>query len=321
MKKLLTIIFAVTISVAGFCQQTVKGTITDSKGDLVVGAVVINEGLSATTISDVDGNFEIRADEGQTLLFSCLGLDDTSVTVKNLAQRINVVMNINNELLEETVVVGYGVTKKRDLAGSVSQIKTDDIKAGLVTSTAQLIKGRAAGVHVRQSSDAPGGSISIRIRGASSISSNNEPLYVIDGVQYDNCDNITPDDIASIEIMKDAASAAIFGSRGANGVVIITTKKGSKGRVDVSYSMSGAVKKIENPWDLMNAEETIACGMKIWQENGESGSAPYSEESIQGCRYRLDQNDDQHGFLSDPCASGQCWNRSDQRFCFNHISG
>lgn len=277
MKKLLTIIFAGTISFTGLCQQTVKGTITDSRGDSVVGAVVINEGLSATTTSDGDGKFEIRANEGQVLLFSCLGLNDATVTVKNVNEHLNVVMNIDNEMLEETVVVGYGVTKKRDLAGSVAQIKTDDIKTGLITNTAQLIKGRAAGVYVRQSSDAPGGSISIRIRGASSISSNNEPLYVIDGVQYDNCDNITPDDIQSIEIMKDAASAAIFGSRGANGVVIITTKKGTKGNVDISYSLSGAVKTIDNPWELMDAEESIAYGMKIWEENGSSGSAPYSE--------------------------------------------
>ena len=146
MKKLLTIIFAGTISFTGLCQQTVKGTITDSRGDSVVGAVVINEGLSATTTSDGDGKFEIRANEGQVLLFSCLGLNDATVTVKNVNEHLNVVMNIDNEMLEETVVVGYGVTKKRDLAGSVAQIKTDDIKIGLVTNTAQLIKGRAAGV-------------------------------------------------------------------------------------------------------------------------------------------------------------------------------
>ncbi|MCR5019279.1 MAG: TonB-dependent receptor [Bacteroidales bacterium] len=276
MKKLLTALLLV-ICFPAFAQHTVRGTITDNQGEVAAGVVIYNPALSSSAISDGNGNFEIRARKGDVLQFSCLGLASKEVTVNLVEERLAVVMEIDASMIEETVVVGYGVTKKRDLAGSVSQIKTEDVRAGQITSTAQLIKGRAAGVYVRQRSDAPGGSISIRVRGASSISSNNEPLYVIDGVQCDNCDDLYPDDIASIEIMKDASSTAIFGARGANGVVIITTKRGSKGRVNVSYSFGSSVKSVVNPYELMDAEETIAYNMKIWRENGSSGASPHTE--------------------------------------------
>ena len=281
MRKLLTALLLFVVCVTAFAQQTVKGTVTDNLGEAAAGVTVYNPGLSASAVSDGNGNFEIRARKGDVLHFSCIGLLATEVVVSSLDAPVSVVMVVDAEMLEETVVVGYGVTKKRDLAGSVAQIKTEEVKAGMITNTAQLIKGRAAGVYVRQRSDAPGGSISIRVRGASSISSNNEPLYVIDGVQCDNCDDLYPDDIASIEIMKDAASTAIFGARGANGVVIITTKKGSRGKINVSYSFGSSIKSVVNPWELMDARETIDYNMKIWRDNGSSGSAPHSETEQQ----------------------------------------
>ena len=279
MKKLLIIlIFIIFVPVSAFGQNAIRGQIKDSQGEPLPGVVIQNRRSGSNAVSNNDGFFVISAKRGDVIEFSCIGMASTTVTVSSISETLSITMVDDAQLLEETVVVGYGVTKKRDLAGSVAQIKTDEIRAGLVTNTAQIIKGRAAGVYVRQRSNAPGGSISIRVRGASSISANNEPLYVIDGVQCDNCDDLAPDDIASIEIMKDASATAIFGARGANGVVIITTKKGVPGKFNVSYSFSSSVKSLINPWHLMDAEQTIAYNMKIWDENGASGSAPYSEE-------------------------------------------
>lgn len=202
----------------------------------------------------------------------------TTATVAPKSTVVNVTMEDDAEFLEEIVVVGYGTTKKRDLAGSVASIKSEDVKAGVISSPAEVLRGRAAGVYVHQATFEPGGGISVRVRGASSISSENEPLYVIDGIQCDNASNISPQDIESIEVLKDAASTSIYGARGANGVVIITTKSGKEGKLNISYGFDASSKVLKNPYDLMNAAQTIQYDMKVWKENGSVGTAPYTEE-------------------------------------------
>ena len=222
----------------------------------------------------------MEVDPGQVLVVSYLGYVTKEVPVTATTKTVTVRLMKDAMNLDEVVVVGYGVTRKRDVAGAITSLKTDDIKAGMVTSTAQFLKGRAAGVQVRQNSGEPGGGISIRVRGSSSISSNNEPLYVIDGFQTDIGNQINPEDIESIEILKDAAATAIYGSRGANGVVLITTKKGSQGQFHVSYSYNASIKNLDNPWDLMGAQDIISYSMNKWKENGSVGNPPYTADEL-----------------------------------------
>lgn len=281
MKKVYLLFMFMFLCCTAFAQHKLTGTvIEDPSGDAVIGAAVQVKGQTTGTVTDMDGKFTIMVSPGDVLVVSYLGLDTQNITVKSNDDNITVKMPKSSVDLDEVVVVGYGVTRKRDLAGAITSLKTSDIKAGIVTNTAQLLKGRAAGVMVRQNSGEPGGGISIRIRGASSISSNNEPLYVIDGFQTDLGNQINPNDIESIEILKDAAATAIYGARGANGVVLITTKKGSAGHFSVAYSYSASVKSLDNPWELMNAQDAMAYSMKTWEENGATGNAPYTDEQL-----------------------------------------
>lgn len=265
----------------GFAQQSVKGVVLEGPGnDPIIGASVVIKGEKGGTTTDVNGKFTLKANPGQTLVVSYIGMNTQSVIVKKGQTNLTIILTKSVIGLDEVVVVGYGVTRKRDLAGAISSVKTSEIKPGVVTNTAQLFKGRAAGVFVRQNSGEPGGGISIRIRGASSVSSENEPLYVIDGFQTDIGNQINPEDVENIEILKDAAATAIYGARGANGVVIITTKKGNPGRFDVSYSYNLSSKRLDNPWDLINAQDLMNYKMQTWKDGGSVGNAPYTDEEL-----------------------------------------
>lgn len=279
MKKLLSICCAVLFALPLLAQQQYKGVVTDSNGNPFPGAVIQVAETNASAVSGVDGSYSITAKEGQTLTFTCLGMESTTVTVPANGP-INVSLTESTEYIDEVVVVGYGVTKKRDLAGSVSSIKAEDVRAGVVTNSADLLKGRAAGVYVHQNTNEPGGSVNIRVRGAASIGSSNEPLYVIDGVLSSYSNNLAPEDIESIEILKDAASTAIYGANGANGVVIITTKKGHSDRFSVNYAYNLAVKNMYNPFDLADAQDQVKFEMKQWEDGGKIGTAPYTQEQL-----------------------------------------
>ncbi len=278
MKRLCTFILALLFTISLSAQQMAKGIVYDDSGSPVGGVLVSVDGDNSTyTLTDSNGFFEISANKGTVLNFSCLGLLPKQIKIDGFGSSLSIIMDTDTQMLEETVVVGYGVTKKRDLAGSVSQIKAEDVKAGVITSTADLLRGRAAGVSVRQESFEPGSGITVRVRGASTISADNTPLYVIDGIQSTAGNQVSPEDIESIEILKDAAATAIYGSRGANGVIIITTKHGSAGKVAIDYSYNTSVKALRNPWDLMNASDVIRYEMLNWKNNGAAGDPPYTE--------------------------------------------
>jgi len=276
LKKIVLSLVALSLPLMAMAQRTVKGVILDENGEPVAGAFVLVEGTGTSVTSDANGLFEIKATNGQKLVISCLGM--ISQTVEVTSASISVRLATDAQMLEDVVVVGYGVTRKRDLAGSVSQIKTDEVKAGVITNTADLLRGRAAGVAVRQTSFEPGGNINIRVRGSSSISADNNPLYVVDGIQSNVGNQVSPEDIESIEILKDAAATAIYGARGANGVIIITTRQGAAGKFSVDYSYNMSAKILRNPWKMMNAEDKINYDMAVWRENGSAGDPPYTEE-------------------------------------------
>lgn len=280
MKRISVIILTLLLlSVSAMAQEAIRGTVLDATDDSpIAGASVIVAGSSVGTATDVDGRFSINAKIGQTLNISYIGMRPVKQVIDSKDMVIR--MESDSKMLDEVVAVGYGVTKKRDLAGAVTSIKTDDVKAGVIMNTAELIKGRAAGVHVRQTSMEPGGLITIRVRGASSISSSNNPLYVVDGLQTEGGLDLNPNDIESIEILKDAAATAIYGARGANGVVIVTTKKGKAGQFSVSYSYDMAAKFLYNPYDLMDAQDIMSTAMRQWEENGSSGNPPYTVSQL-----------------------------------------
>jgi len=246
-------------------KQEIKGKVSDEKGEVLPGVSILVKGTQQGTISNVDGTFTLEVeDKNPVLVFSFVGYLPKEVTVGTQTS-LDVILQVDNKALEEVVVIGYGTAKKSDLAGSVASISEASIKQMPVTSMEQAMQGRMPGVQVQQSSGQPGAGISIRVRGASSIAGGNEPLYVIDGLPQYNDDSklangmatINPADIATIEVLKDAASTAIYGSRGSNGVVMITTKTGRVGKPVISYESSVGIQSIRKKLDMMNAQEYL----------------------------------------------------------------
>ena len=250
---------------------TVEGTVQDENDEGLPGVTITVKNTTRGTTTDVDGRYRISVNSEDVLVFSSVGFDTEEVTVGTQTV-INISMVPDITALDEIVVVGYGAVQKRDLTGSVSSVKLDEVKGQPINSLDQVLQGRAAGVVFNQASGKPGGLTTIRIRGSSSINASNEPLYVIDGIPIINDDdgasagaargsalnalaNLNPNDIESIEILKDASSTAIYGARGANGVVLITTKRGKKGQAtfnfDAYYGVQETIKKL----DLLNARE------------------------------------------------------------------
>lgn len=223
---------------------TISGTVTDAQGEPIPGVSVMQKGTTRGVTTDINGNYTLRVQPGSTVVFSSIGM--VKQEWKAVAGTHNVQMADDNKLLDEVVVVGYGTVRKADLAGSVSVLEGKAFEAQPITQVSEALQGRVAGVNV-VSDGVPGGTVRINVRGSNSINKSNEPLYVVDGlVRESGLNGINPDDIQSMQILKDASSTAIYGSRGANGVVIITTKKGKAGRsqltLDVSYGWSQATK-------------------------------------------------------------------------------
>lgn len=281
MRKTILLFISLLLCCCIYAQQKdLNGTVTDAEsGEPLIGVSITVKDTKKRTFTDVDGKFSIVADVNQTLVFSYLGMALQEVTIKaSTPATLNIEMNPNRLMLDGVVVVGYGVTKKRDLAGAITSLKPDNVKAGVLSDMSQFLKGRSSGVQVRQNSLEPGGNVSIRIRGASSVSAENEPLYVIDGFQTDNMTQINVDDIESIEILKDASTTAIYGARGANGVILITTKKGKAGQFNIEYSNSSAAKLMYNPWKLLDAGETIALERRLYEQDPTATSSKWNSE-------------------------------------------
>ncbi len=241
---------------------TVSGTVVDPTGEPLIGASVLVQGETMGTATDFDGNYTISAPANGTLTFSYVGYNTKEVAV-NGQTRIDVTMEENSVMLGEVVAIGYGVVKKSDATGSVAVIKPDDIEAGLATSAQDLLVGASPGVVVTTNGGDPTGNATIRIRGGASLNASNDPLIVIDGVPMTNQSNATgnaltmvnPANIESMTILKDASATAIYGSRASNGVIIITTKKGTSGRPTVNFAANFHVNTARKTLDMMNADQ------------------------------------------------------------------
>ncbi len=239
---------------------TVSGIVTDESGLPVASAGIFQKGTSNGVVTDNDGKYTITADSGSVLVFSCLGY--TEVEKQAVNGILNVVMAEDAMMIEETVVVGYGVQKKSDITGSISQVKSDDILNRTITAPVQALQGKTAGVHIQSSSARPGASPTVRIRGISSNGSS-DPLYVVDGRIASDISGIDPNDIESMEVLKDGASAAIYGARAGNGVILVTTRKG-QGEGKISYSYQLTAQSLARIPKVMNSEQY----MQYYLEDG-----------------------------------------------------
>lgn len=246
-------------------QKTVTGTVTDSKGMPLPAVNVYVEGTQRGTQTDFDGKFSIEAVSGERLSFQYLGFQKQIITIENQTT-INVVLKDDLESLNEVVVVGYGTQKRSDVTGAISSVKSEELNKVVSTNPLDAMQGRVSGVTVTNSNGSPGAAPEISIRGIGTFG-NNEPLYIVDGVQADPY-FINTNNIESIEILKDAASGAIYGTRAANGVVIITTKKGEEGKPRIEIESSLSVNTLREEMKLLNAQEYISVHRQMYQNAG-----------------------------------------------------
>jgi len=288
------VVFLCLLAVPALAQNNVSGKVTTTQGDPLPGVSVIVKGTAQGTTTDAQGQFRIDAPADAVLTFSFIGYKNQELTVGNRTT-VDVSLEEDVKSLEEVVIVGYGTVKKSDLTGSVATVKSDAFKDMPVTSIEQGLQARAAGVQVTQSSSAPGGGLSVRVRGANSLISGSEPLYVIDGLPIypDNTAygtgadrqaknalaSLNPNDIESIEVLKDASATSIYGSRGANGVVLVTTKRGKDGQTNVNFESSMSSQTISHNIDMMPASD---FGRYLNTLDISQGGAPrYTDAQIQ----------------------------------------
>lgn len=272
--------------------KKITGKVTDEKNEPIIGANVVVKGSTTGTITDMDGNFTLEVPDQATLLVSYIGYTPKEVAVKN-QNNLSIMMIEDSKTIDEVVVIGYGSVKKSNLTGAVSSVKTTEIQQTPMTSIDQGLVGRASGVQVTQTSGMPGAVASIRVRGSSSLQGGNEPLYVIDGfpvysgtgfgstggnTQISGLSTVNPSDIESIEILKDASATAIYGARAANGVVLITTKSGKKGRDIITFESSFGVQNVAKTIDVMNAQEYAALVNEAYTNDGLD--APYNTTQL-----------------------------------------
>ncbi|MBR6489713.1 MAG: SusC/RagA family TonB-linked outer membrane protein, partial [Muribaculaceae bacterium] len=261
-QRILALMMGLFLSIGAYAQITVQGHVKDATGEPVIGATITVVGTTNTVATDFDGNFTITAPKGAQLQVSSIGLQDQIVTA---APTLVIEMLDDAQVLENVVVIGYGTVKKSDLTGSVTALKPDAKNKGVVVSAQDMLSGKVAGVSVTSGDGAPGGSATIRIRGGSSLNASNNPLIVIDGIAMDNngisgvgnpLSLVNPQDIESFNVLKDASATAIYGSRGSNGVIIITTKKGRRNQApQVSYNGNVTFSKKKKTIKVMNGDE------------------------------------------------------------------
>ena len=263
MRSLLLILFsAISLSVSAQT-ITVKGNVKDTSGEPVIGASVVEKGNTTNgTITDLDGNFSIKVDGKKTLVISYIGMKTQEVAVQG-RKTINVQMVDDSKALDEVVVIGYGTVNKRDLTGSVASVSAKDLAAIPVASASEALTGKLAGVSVTTTEGSPDADIKIRVRGGGSLSQDNSPLYIVDGFPVSSISDIAPSEIQSIDVLKDASSTAIYGARGANGVIIITTKSGKEGKTQVDFGASFGFKQVTKLTEVLSPYDFVAYQREI----------------------------------------------------------
>ncbi|MCD8288624.1 MAG: TonB-dependent receptor [Prevotella sp.] len=248
------VLLAVFLLAGTFCfaQNRVQGTVVDKDGEPLIGVSVVEAGNSSNgAITDIDGRYSVNVERNKTLVFSFVGY--TKQEVKVTSAVVDVTLYEDSELLDELVVIGYGSIARKDVSGSISTVKAKDFNVGSYTDPGQLLQGKVPGLVVVQSSDPNGGVASLTLRGASTLNGSTEPLYVVDGIPGVNLNLVSPADIESIDVLRDASATAIYGSKAANGVIIVTTKRGQEGPARVTYQGYVSFDNIVNDYEMMSA--------------------------------------------------------------------
>ena len=239
----------------------VAGIVKDINGETIIGANITVKGQSIGTITDINGRFVLDVPVNSTLIISFIGYITQEININDKTE-LTIVLKEDTETLDEVVVIGYGSVKKSSLTNAVSKMDASVMKDRPMSRPESALQGQLAGVMVRSTTGEPGQDIQIRIRGAASVNASSDPLYVVDGMPMNTLAGINPSDIESMEVLKDAASAAIYGSRGSNGVVMVTTKQGRKGKASISLNATYGIQTLEKKLDTMTSEEWMAFNVK-----------------------------------------------------------
>ena len=307
-RRFLLVMLLCALWLTGFAQNAIKGTVKDKNGEPLIG-VSVTYGNGQGTVTDIDGNFSVNAPAGSTLKFSYVGYKPQSLKGSG---KMNVTLEEDNTTLEDVVVVGYGTMKRKDLTGAVASVTGEKLAANPVATVAEALQGQLPGVNVISQDGRPGGTMSIRVRGGGSITQSNEPLYVVDGVQVSSIDDIAADNIESIDVLKDAASTAIYGARGANGVILITTKGGKEGKVTVKYNMYYQIKAKPSQLDVMSAYDHVLHTWSYAKSLGDTyadGVAKYyGLGSAYGNHLNEYKNQSAHNYMDDVLRTTHAWN-------------
>ena len=273
----LTLVLCLTFPVQAWAQkQTVTGTVIEQNGEPVIGATIMEKGTSNGTTTDIEGNFTINVEPKATIVISYVGYQTQEIKVDGKTH-LDITIKEDNQILDEVVVVGYGTMKKSDMTGAISSVNGSDLAKRTTTNPAEALQGKIAGVNITKSGGNAGAGVSVKIRGVKTFG-DNEPLYIIDGFPGD-INAVNPQDIQSLEVLKDGAAAAIYGSVAANGVVLITTKSGSKGDVKVDFSTYLSWTNIANKLEMLDANEYKQVHRQMY-ENWNNHVATYGGDAL-----------------------------------------
>lgn len=310
-KKAMTTLFLSMFCLVAFAQnQTIAGSVKDELGEPMIGVSVQVVGTTTGSITDLDGNFSLQAPADGKIQVSFIGYVTQVIDVKG-QQRIDVTMAEDAANLDEVVVIGYGTVKRRDLTGSVASVSGDKLLANPVANVAQALQGQLPGVSVTSQDGRPGAGMSIRIRGGGSITQSNDPLFIVDGVQVSSIDDIAADNIESIDVLKDAASTAIYGARGANGVILVTTKGAKEGRATVKYNAYYQIKENPEKLEVLDAYDyvfsTWAYATAYGETYGKGAAKYFGLGSANGNHLNEYKNVSSHNYVDDIMRTAGTW--------------
>lgn len=292
--------------------KQVQGVVKDATGEPIIGANVLVKGTTNGVITDFDGNYSLTNVNSQDIIvFSYIGYTSQEIKVGSQTT-INVTLKEDTETLEEVVVVGYGTVKRRDLTGSVASVTGEKLAANPVANVAEALQGQLPGVSVTSQDGRPGAGMSIRIRGGGSITQSNDPLFIVDGVQVSGIDDIPADNIESIDVLKDAASTAIYGARGANGVILVTTKGAKEGRPIIKYNMYYQIKTNPKTLDVLDAYDIVyhtwAYATAYGESYGQNVAKYFGLGSANGNHLEEYRNMSSHNYIDDVMQTAGSWN-------------
>ena len=303
------LVLALLLFVGSISAQTVKVNVKDSQGEPVIGASVVEQDTKNGGVTDFDGNFTIKLTANKPIVISYIGMKTQTVNAAGKSS-INVTLSDDNTQLEEVVAIGYGTMKRKDVTGSVSSVTGDALTQVPVATVSDALQGKLSGVSVMSQDGRPGGATTIRVRGGGSITQSNDPLFIVDGIAVSTIDDIPADQIESIDVLKDASSTAIYGARGANGVILVTTKTAKEGKPQVKYNMYYQIKAKPKLLDQQNAYTYVR---RVWEYAqaagvGDNIARHYGLGSSYGNRLNEYNNVGTHNYMDDVFSSGHMWN-------------